>query len=551
MAISENVAINFIITSQNKGLKDAQNSILNIEKLAAKAGKTFAGLFAAQKITAFAKSSVDAFMADQKALALLDQTLNNFGLGIASIDINPFIAQLSVASGVAKDELIPAFETLVRYTGNVQKAQDLLKLSMDVSAGTGKDLSTVSTALGKSYAGQQTALSKLGTGLTQAELKSNNFLTIQQRLTTIFNGDAQKAADTYAGKVNRLSSAFNEMKVSIGEGLVNAISNQLTGSIDGATTSIQNFGLIAGQVLTNIGGSIQTSGVGSIFSFLTESFVTGLSVLKNMVSGGGQIKTGKQIAADLLLQAQERKQAENTKALETYYANLDKQHALEKQIAADKAKTDAATLKAKNQQLALDKAALALKHDSKVMDLQAIENYAALQQAQSQDDKNRLMLLQALLDQNATAATNLANKVLAANGLVMDLQGNISKDPMAQWRQSIENFNADMDAAIAKAKELETHLMPPASGGNSTPAPVSGLTLSAYQSLVTGGDIGFANAALAAQGGNYVVNNTTINAIAGQDLASLLNDQIVNQSGSGVATNLSRVNSSLLGPKIS
>ena len=188
------------------------------------------------------------------------------------------------------------------------------------------------------------------------------------------------------------------------------------------------------------------------------------------------------------------------------------------------------------------------------MDLQAIENYAALTQAQSQDDKNRLLLQQALLDQNATAADNLATKVLAANGLVMDLQGTITKDPFAAWAQSLANFNADLEAGLLTAQKLMT-LTTGLGAGN----PTAGTSVNATGQTGFAADFAAsidysATAAATASTPVNITNNYSVNAAGmvgtAADFAAAINYSIVDSSGSGVATNLSRVNSSLLGPKI-
>src|SRR4029453_12584273 len=64
-----------------------------------------------------------------------------------------YISQLSAQVGIADDELRPALGKLATATGSVTKAQDALALATDISAQTGKDLDSVTTALAKGYAG--------------------------------------------------------------------------------------------------------------------------------------------------------------------------------------------------------------------------------------------------------------------------------------------------------------------------------------------------------------------------------------------------------------
>jgi hypothetical protein len=103
------------------------------------------------------------------------------------------------------------------------------------------------------------------------------------------------------------------------------------------------------------------------------------------------------------------------------------------QLAAQKAITDQ-----KAKQAALDRASLSLKLAGLTTDMQNIEIQAALQRGQSNEVTNVLLLQRAILSGNADQANILAQEVLKANGLVMDVNGNISalagaKDPFKDW----------------------------------------------------------------------------------------------------------------------
>ncbi len=65
-----------------------------------------------------------------------------------------------IKHGVTDDQLRPAFSRLVRSTKDVEEAQNLLNLALDLASATGKPLEVVTNALGKAYDGNTTALSK-------------------------------------------------------------------------------------------------------------------------------------------------------------------------------------------------------------------------------------------------------------------------------------------------------------------------------------------------------------------------------------------------------
>jgi hypothetical protein len=144
------------------------------------------------------------------------------------------ILKVSLATGVADDQLRPALQRLAVATGDVGKAQDLLNLALDISTQTGKPLEAVSNALGKAYEGNTASLGRLGIGLSAAELKTMTFSEVQGKLSDLFGGAAAANAETYEGRIARLRVAFDEAKESVGarllpviESLVNIIVNKV------------------------------------------------------------------------------------------------------------------------------------------------------------------------------------------------------------------------------------------------------------------------------------------------------------------------------------
>lgn len=464
---NEQVRINFVTAFDGRALNNARSSILSMESLANRAIKTFGSLFAAQKITQFARASVTAFAADQAAAEALSKTLTNLGLAFETQRVADYIQALEKTSGVLDDQLRPAFARFARQTGDVAKSQELLNLALDVSAGTGQDLMTVSNALAKAYGGQYTSLSKLGAGLTKADLATNNFALIQGKLTKLFAGQAAVAADSYQGKINKLKVAYDNLQETVGQSLTDAFLklSGKNGGIDQTTQAITNLG---DEISYVIGLLANLANSDSWFFKTIREFINkpleAIPIIGSYLQLGFEKKKKTDAAADAA------NQREIAKFQQLNAANIERQRA----AAAAKAKADqAALLKAEKDKLALQKAQLALKMDSKVLDLQQIELFAAMQEAKG-TDLDRLKLQQAILDGNATAATTLANKVLAANGLIMDMQGNITANPFAAWNDSL---NKMLDTAIKAKKELDAikvSIQPPSGGGGGV-APSGGI----------------------------------------------------------------------------
>jgi len=219
------MAINIpIISSLNtKGFDSAKKEFASLQGFGAKSGFLLqkAMLPAAGAVSALAGGLVLAAKAaiedEQSQKRLETQLRATLGPNQALADsVADFVDQTQLATGVADNDLRPALANLVRFTGNATKAQDLLTLSLDASVATGKDLSTVSTAIGKAYDGNFTALKKLGVPLDDNIIKTKDFEGAQKALNAQFGGAAAANANTFAGRIQILRTRFDEMVESIG-----------------------------------------------------------------------------------------------------------------------------------------------------------------------------------------------------------------------------------------------------------------------------------------------------------------------------------------------
>lgn len=209
-----------LVKGLNNASQETQTFGDKVEAGFSKVGK--AALVAGAAIAALAgKLAIDgvkAALEDEAAQAKLAATLQNVtdatDAQIASVE--EYIYQTSVAVGVTDDELRPSFERLLRSVKNIDEAVRLQNLALDISAGTGKSLSQVTEALARAYDGNFGSLKRLGAGIDDGIIKAKDFDAATQALSDTFGGQANVAANTYAGRVERLKIAFNEAKESIG-----------------------------------------------------------------------------------------------------------------------------------------------------------------------------------------------------------------------------------------------------------------------------------------------------------------------------------------------
>ena len=231
--------------SLNTGSTEVDGFAGKLGGFAKKAGAAFAvaGAAAAAYAGKLAVDGVKAAIEDEKAQTQLALALEN-ATGATNAQIKATedsILKMSLASGVADDNLRPALGRLVRSTGDITKAQDLLSTALDISAATGKPLEAVANSLGKAYDGNSAALGKLGIGLDAAELKSMSFEQVQGRLTELFGGAAAANANTYAGQIARVQVAFDEAKETVGTALLPILDKLLKFINENALPAIQAF----------------------------------------------------------------------------------------------------------------------------------------------------------------------------------------------------------------------------------------------------------------------------------------------------------------------
>jgi hypothetical protein len=235
--------------------KKADTAVNKLNKGTQNLGKTLTRTFGTAAVLAFGRASVKAFAEDNKAATSLGQTLKNLDLAYGSNigTVNGYISRLEAQTGVLDDELRPAMDRLLRATGSVTKSQELLNLALDIAAGTGKSVTQVSQSLQKAFLGQTQALGRLGVGLSKAEIASGSFEEIQQKLTALFAGQAAAAADTFAGKLDKLTIASNNAKETIGAGLVDALTALSGGDINSGVQNIDKLSTGIADTLKNVG----------------------------------------------------------------------------------------------------------------------------------------------------------------------------------------------------------------------------------------------------------------------------------------------------------
>jgi len=240
-----------------QGTDDVQTFGSKIADFGKKAGIAFAvaGAAAVAYAGKLAIDGVKSAIADAAAQEKLAITLRNVtGATDAQIKATEtYITKTSLAKGVTDDELRPSLERLARATGDVTSAQKLQALALDVAAGTGKSLESVTNALAKAQEGSTTALGKVGVGLTRAELAGMSAEQVFAKLGDTFENQATAKANTFQGQMDRLKIAFDEAKETVGTFILQAITPMVENIVKYVMPALQAFidGFQGGDGLKN------------------------------------------------------------------------------------------------------------------------------------------------------------------------------------------------------------------------------------------------------------------------------------------------------------
>jgi hypothetical protein len=237
------------INDFTKNINKADNEVVGfgdkVTKFGKIAGAAFlaAGAAAAAYAGKLAIDGVKAAIEDEAAQAKLATTLKNV-TGATDDQIKAtedYILKQSLLFGVTDDELRPSLDRLTRATGDVTKAQKLQSIAINIAAGTGKSLQAVTEALSKAQEGNLAGLSRLGVGITRAELATLSFDEVTAKLASTFEGQATIQADTFQGKMARLSIAFDEAKETVGSFILDAITPLVENIVTYIVPAVQAF----------------------------------------------------------------------------------------------------------------------------------------------------------------------------------------------------------------------------------------------------------------------------------------------------------------------
>jgi hypothetical protein len=447
------LAIRIATTMDATGLNKADKQVKSFEKSVKSLGRTLGLSLSVAAVVAFGKKAAQAFIQDEKEAQRLTTAVKNLGLELSAPAISQYIDNLSKISGVTDSQLRPAFQALLQTTGSVTASQQALQQAIDVSVGSGIELTTVSQDLANAYIGVTRGLRKYNLGLTQAELKTASFEEISARLNKQFSGANAAFLDTYAGKLQRLGTAAGEAQEAIGASVI-----ELAMAVTGASDVEQLIGKIA---------SATDFAVARL-----DNFIEGWKILKAIINSSlGEFK--KNIQAVQVEEFNRRMRRDYMKPFEGTNIPMSPQ-AMAQQRAAEAAarKRSAELLKSQQKNTAELKKQNSLKRTGTLFDQTQIGIIAALKGNISKEDRMRLELQLALATENVSEVEKLGKQLAISQGLGTDLAKFLTslpsaKNPFEAWKGFLDGLEVQA-ARIANMKPQMGNFQFTAPTGNFT-----------------------------------------------------------------------------------
>jgi len=210
----------------DKGTKAAQKDIAKLNKKfdamgkrAVLAANAAAAAFVALSIK-IGKDAVKAAVDDAKSQALLANTLQNVtGASTETVKaVEAQIAALSESTGVLDDELRPSLQQFLLLTKDIEKAQFLQGIAVELAAAKNIDVATATDIVSKAYRGQFKGLQNLGIALDENIVKNKDAAGALKATMEATKGAS--AAANKADPFKKLNRDVQELYESLGTALL-------------------------------------------------------------------------------------------------------------------------------------------------------------------------------------------------------------------------------------------------------------------------------------------------------------------------------------------
>jgi hypothetical protein len=559
MTTKSNINVDLAVSyTGKKNIKNAERDILGLGEAAKKLGAAFA-------IERLITKSLAAFKAETVAVTSLTNALSNLGVSFASIQ--PVIEEQVTKFanlGFTSAQTMDAMSHLTTALGNPAKALDVLGVTADLARYKQAGLTETADTVAKAIAGSSRAFALLGLKIDKTLSPQNAFNKLIEQATQKAGGLAQAYAGTAAGAMDVFAAKSENASAILGAKMAPALAQIATFAsaylVPVFTFLADHIDTIA-AVATGIGAvTLAMKGLGVATAIATGEMMlnpvfaaaAGIAVLGSMLLKKSPDRTGQHRIVGAHGQSQWVDDKTGKVAVEAKTKATATLSSAEKVLAAWEKQWNATSLKqattltqAAKDKLAAEKASLSLKIAGNTTDMQNIEIQAALQRGQDELTTNVLLNQRAQITGNAVQAGILTQEILKAQGLAMDVGGNIAKigvikDPFTDWAPAstaaLAQLKAIQDAIAAIPKNVTITFNSVSTGSNGVAALIPALSdSSALSAIGSGSSVLGDYLAGVANNGMYAQPGSGISTI-GDYLSNTSNNGLYSNPGNGAST---------------
>jgi len=227
------------IAKTEKGFKRLTSSIkkASLLQVAAYAGVALAIRGAARAIGEFVS------LANKQAEAVnaLDGALADLGPSADGVS-EALQRQASALQSITRfgdEEIIQAQALIGSFVKEQSAIEAATKAALDLAEAKGFSLVTAADLISKTLGSSTNALTRYGIEVTGAVGSTERLATLTGNLAKAFGGRAQKATETFSGKMTQLSNSIGDMKEAIGEGIT--ASEDLAQGVDDLRGNVEDL----------------------------------------------------------------------------------------------------------------------------------------------------------------------------------------------------------------------------------------------------------------------------------------------------------------------
>jgi hypothetical protein len=457
-----------------KAFQQADTATEKLTKTAKTLGKTLGVAFSSAAILGFAKSTIKAAVeaqAQQERLTkLLKVTVGATDLQIQSL--NNQAAALEKVGVVSAGNITQTQSQLATFNLQLSTIEKLTPAILDYvtaekgAAASADQFKSMTNGLAQALSGNFASLTKTGFILdenTKSIIKNGTEAERVEEIVKVLNstykGFNESLRQTSAGQLAALANAAENAKTIIGEGLVDAFKllSQDT-SIEQLNAGLEKTALYIADITRGLGVFIKRLKdipvAGKAFQIPLEGYIQAIPVIGSYINilaaMGEEMRTLDRQARRMFTGGSGGPSRDFVKEREA--KALAVKLAAEKKLAAAKlaAEKKSAAAKIKADKLAAANAKKLSKAQS-IFDIDRIQIAAALKGKISEEEKTRLLLMQAILDEDAKKAEDLEKKledIQKKNAEIAKSLGEIppASNPFADWVNTLADVTSRLEA---------------------------------------------------------------------------------------------------------